>query len=262
MPIGTEHTQTRLSVIIPTYRDDVALLKLLKQLRGHDVLEIIIVDGEDRWMMPAHFSGFSNIHWKTAPRGRGSQIAHGLACANGDYVWVLHADSQIHANSLAEISNILSDRSISLGMFQLQFIRPRWTYRLFEYFAGFDTALTSFGDQGFFFRSEDMDELWPSLRPMLVKSPILEDVILRRMLKTCGRIKKSRLKIGTCPRRFERRGLWRTQYRNAVILLQARLGTPAAELYEVYNGTRAPRSIIGSSSQRIAERSKTSRVNA
>ena len=230
--VSQNHMQ--LSVIIPTYRDDAALSRLLTQLRGYDVYEIIVVDGEDRWTMPDHFSGYDRLVWKTAPHGRGPQIARGLACAKGDNFWVLHADSDIHENSLKEISNILKDGSFSLGMFRLSFNRQRWVYRLFEFFTRFDTALTSFGDQGFFFRREDLDIVWPALHPMLAQAPILEDVILRRQLKSLGRVKKSRLKIGTSPNRFERRGLWRTQCLNAVILFRARMGTPALQLYHSY----------------------------
>jgi len=92
MQVKGQHTSMKISVIIPTYRDDAALARLLKQLCGHDIFEIIIVDGEDRWALPVHFSAFDKVHWKTAPRGRGPQITHGLACASGDYIWVLHAD--------------------------------------------------------------------------------------------------------------------------------------------------------------------------
>ena len=131
--VSQNHMQ--LSVIIPTYRDDAALSRLLTQLRGHDVYEIIVVDGEDRWTMPAHFSGHEKLVWKTAPHGRGPQIARGLACAKGDNFWVLHADSDIHENSLVEISNILKDGSFSLGMFRLSFNRQRWglpSFRIFH----------------------------------------------------------------------------------------------------------------------------------
>jgi len=233
LPVSDQALQ-RISVIIPTYRDDPALICLLEQLRRHDVFEIIIVDGEDRWEKPASFSGFDNIRWTAAVRGRGPQIAHGLSRAKGDYLWVLHADSEIHENSVPEIANILKNRAVSLGMFQLNFNRPRWDYRLFEFFASFDMPLSSFGDQGFFFRKDDMDKIWTQLYPALQKAPILEDVILRHRLKRLGRIQKSRLKIGTSPHRFERYGLWRTQICNAIILARSRLGTPAELLYQSY----------------------------
>ena len=226
----------KISVIIPTYKDDAVIESLLKQLDGLDVYEIIVVDGEGRWTPPHSLANIDKLQWKTAARGRGPQIAHGLACADGDYLWVLHADSQIASNSLDEIKQILSNPKISLGMFRLSFNRPHWAYHLFEYFARFDTPLTSFGDQGFFFRRDDIDKIWKRLYNALTQALILEDVTLRNYLKPLGGVKKSPLKIGSLPRRFERRGLWRTQIRNAFILLQAAFGVPLDVLYESYYG--------------------------
>lgn len=235
--LNTHGSHKSVSVIIPTFRDDAALKRLLRQLSGLDVFEIIVVDGEGRWSPPAHLSGFRAVQWKTAPRGRGPQIAHGLACANGEYLWVLHADSQVHEDSLDDIEAVLTQPHVSLGMFRLRFDAKNWAYHLFEFFAGFDTALTSFGDQGFFFRRHDIDQIWRELYPLLSQAPILEDVVLRRALKTLGQVKKSRLVIETSPRRFEQKGVWRTQIRNAVLLLRARFGTPAEQLYDSYYNT-------------------------
>ncbi|MEP6342627.1 MAG: glycosyltransferase [Maricaulaceae bacterium] len=224
----------KISVIIPTYKDDGPLTLLLEQLSGLDIFEIIVVDGEGRWAPPKRFADYDNLQWKTAARGRGPQIAHGLACANGNYLWVLHADAQVMPENLVEIDRILSNSKISLGMFRLSFNQPQWTYHLFEFFARFDTSLTSFGDQGFFFRQVDMDDIWKELYMDMKNAPILEDVILRHALKSIGSVKKSPLKIGSLPRRFERRGLWRTQIRNASILLRWVFGVSPHVLYDSY----------------------------
>ena len=224
----------KISVIIPTYKDDAALTLLLEQLHDLDVFEVIVVDGEGRWIPPAHLAHFDNLQWQTAARGRGPQIAHGLACADGDYLWVLHADAHVNPESLGEIDRILSDPKTSLGMFRLSFNQSQLTYHLFEFFARFDTSLTSFGDQGFFFRQQDIDSVWDALHSDLKNAPILEDVILRRTLKSLGAIKKSPVKIGSLPRRFVRRGLWRTQIRNASILLRWAYGVTPTVLYESY----------------------------
>ena len=228
-----QHNGKRVSVIIPTYRDDAALQGLLRQLQGLDVFEIIIIDGEGRRSLPPVFERAAHIIWSCAPRGRGPQIAHGLSRARGDYLWVLHADAVVHPRSLFEIHHVLKVSSTALGMFRLSFNHPRRAYRLFEWFARLDMPLSSFGDQGFFFRKDALMQL-PSLLGQLTAAPILEDVILRKGLKSLGRVKKSRHKIGTSPRRFERHGLWRMQFINAVILFKARLGTPADVLYRNY----------------------------
>lgn len=241
-----------LSVVIPVYRDDAALLTLLGQLVPMNIDCVYVIDGEGRSVPPAtlspFLSQFNHMTWCTAPRGRGPQIAHGLDLALADKtcdaIWVLHADSAPHERAINSIFQILSQPETALGMFRLDFSRPHWAYHLFSFFARFDTALTSFGDQGFFFRRQDIAGLWPWLRDELLAAPILDDVVLRRALKGCGRVKKSKLKIGTSPRRFERYGLWHTQCRNMVILLRARFGASPFALYESYYNP--PSSVRGS----------------
>jgi len=83
-----------ISVIIPTFRDDVELQGLLDALAFLPISEIIVVDGELR-PQPAHITFQSpkkTIHWRNAPLGRGAQIAEGIAAAKHPLIWVLHAD--------------------------------------------------------------------------------------------------------------------------------------------------------------------------
>jgi len=249
MTVLASNMSSQLSVIIPIFRDDSALTHLLNALTDHKTAKIYIVDGENRLVPPkplsAVLSGFRNIIWCPAPRGRGPQIAQGLQEALEDnqcqWVWVLHADSKPPPGAAQEITRILSAPEITMGMFRLSFGRRHWTYHLFEGFARFETSLTSFGDQGFFFRRSDAAALWPNLKDDLMQAPILEDMILRRAFKSRGRIKKSRLQIGTSPRRFERYGLWRTQFKNISILLRARFGVAPKQLYKIYyNSAPAP----------------------
>ncbi len=230
-----------LSVIIPVFRDDTALADLLSRLGTFGIERIYVVDGEGRLSPPQNIlrllSEYPCAHWSQAPRGRGPQIAHGIgqALEHGcETLWVLHADAVPHAFAPIEIMRVLARPTTALGMFRLSFDRRRWAYWLFESFARLDSALTSFGDQGFFFRRKDIAALWPQLKTELENAPILEDMILRRALKSRGNVKKSPLKIGSSPRRFERYGLWSTQIRNMLILIRAYRGTPPAQLYDSY----------------------------
>jgi hypothetical protein len=254
MTLIAADTPPQINVVIPIFKDDAALARLLTQLARLDVALIYIIDGEGRPNAPKNIapkplSLADKITWLPAPRGRGVQIAQGLDMAinnpNCQAIWVLHADSSPDAKAPNDIRQILSTPDTALGMFRLNFGAPRTGYRLFEYFARFDSALTSFGDQGFFFRRDDLAALWPQLKQALIQAPILEDMLIRRALKSRGRVKKSRLKIGSSPRRFERYGLWRTQYRNIMILWRAHLGASPAQLYQSYYNPpltqRAPR---------------------
>jgi len=239
----------QVSVIIPVFQDDAALTQLLIRLTDMDIAAVYIIDGEGRLACPQALapsvSRLNKVIWSPAPRGRGPQIAQGLDIAikdeHGDSIWVLHADSSPHRDACKEITRIMSRPQTSLGMFRLDFGRSHWAYHLFESFGRLDSSLTSFGDQGFFFRRNDAEALWPSLKNDLMKAPILEDMILRRALKSRGGVKKSSVRIATSPRRFERYGLWHTQLKNMMILLSAKFGAEPTQLYDAYyNPAPAP----------------------
>lgn len=219
-------------MIIPTINPDRALLKLLGQLSYLDISEIIIVRPKGK---SSHFEPGENCKWLTAPKGRGSQIQCGLNAAQGDILWVLHADSVVHENAVNEIHHILKKPSISLGCFPLKFNDPSLSLKLFSAFSTLKTPLTTFGDQGFFFRKQSLKAL-PDLSPY----PLLEDVVLYQALRKEGKVQKARFSIVTDARRFRNFGIWQTQLRNALTLWRFRRGIPVEQLYEEYYKTPQP----------------------
>lgn len=258
MMLAAINSRPQLGVIIPVFRDDAALTRLLHRLENMNIAKLYIIDGEGRHMPPEGVASallnFTAALWCPAPRGRGPQIAYGISRLiddeSCDSVWVLHADSTPETSAEKEIARVLSHKKTALGMFRLSFGIQHWAYHLFEIFARLDSALTSFGDQGFFFRSADVAVIWPRLKAELDASPILEDMVLRHALKTRGRVTKSSLKIGTSPRRFERYGLWQTQIRNMFILLRAYFGTPPAQLYKSYYDPASPALLVRDAAER------------
>ena len=250
-----------LAVIIPLYKDWQALERLLPQLTPLAIHEIIISvapsSGQDDNLVqnpkalidrflpqnpalarayPARIS--PKIKLLTAPKGRGAQIDAGIKAAKSDFIWVLHADSLIHIQSAQSIRDNLAQPSISLGCFTLKFspsdnISQRLSLGLFAYFSRFDSPLTTFGDQGFFFRRAD----YTRLKCDLNHYPLLEDVALRRALKDLGAVKRSPIALTTSSRRFMKRGIWKTQYFNLRILWRYWRGESPKQLYQDYYGS-------------------------
>jgi len=229
-----------IAVIIPVYKDDATLSTLLQNLHGLDITEIIIADGEARAEMPADFAAKisgpikTKIHWFAAsPKGRGSQIQAGIEQAHSDYIWVLHADSRPETRAPYAIRKILKSPQISLGTFTLKFDARHAALSLFAWISRYDSFLTTFGDQGFFFRHAD----YKTLKLNLEHYPLLEDVALRRAFKQRGYIKRSKISLTTSARRFEQRGIWKTQLLNAQILWRYIRGETPASLYNAYYQT-------------------------
>lgn len=225
-------TSSPISVIIPTAHPDSALIALLGQLNEMDIYEIIIVQAEGA---SSAFKSGKNCKWLTAPKGRGSQIQVGLDKAKGDILWILHADSIVPETATSEIRRITQDPFTALGCFPLRFDHFNLSLKLFEAFSYISTQLTTFGDQGFFFRREYKDGL-----PDLSSYPLLEDVILFRSLQQKGRVVKAKRLITTSAARFRRLGIWQTQWRNAVTLWKFYIGVSAKQLYDDYYKATPP----------------------
>ncbi len=222
---------TKISVIIPTFQDDVALATLLQNLAAMNIDEIIISDGEARDTLPEHIitNDLSLIHIQS-DKGRGPQIKTGIALATSPIIWILHADNIPHKNTPLAISDALQNANISLLTFTLAFDKNSFLLNLFAWFARWDSAVSTFGDQGFAFRRADYE----ALNLGLDHYPLLEDVALRSALKTKGRVKRSPIKIMTSARRFDKRGVWRTQFLNLSILWRYYRGQSPRKLYHLY----------------------------
>lgn len=215
-----------ISVIIPAMRRDKALMNLLGQLAKMNVFEIIIVQAEGQG---SESELYQNCKWLKAPKGRGSQIQAGLDKAQGDILWILHADSILPQNCVSEIHRIVQDPFTAMGCFPLQFNYANIGLKLFAAFSHLPMQLTTFGDQGFFFH-RDLKSSLPSLTPY----PLLEDVILYQSLRKKGRVMKANYALTTDASRFRRFGIWHTQWRNAVTLWKFRRGVSAQQLYQDY----------------------------
>jgi len=224
----TDHS---IGVVIPVSNDAVRLHRLLEQLKHFDLLEIVVVDGGSQDGSQVCAKQFGQTRLIETFKGRGHQIALGVECISADYIWVLHADSVVPDDALREIRNILAHPSICLGCFPIKFDVNHPLLRFFAVFSQFDTPLTTFGDQGFFFRRRDL-EVAGGIEPW----PLLEDVALRKTLLRSGKakVRKSALYICTSARRFVRRGMLRTQFKNAWVLLRYFCGVDPQKLYDEY----------------------------
>lgn len=219
-------TPPAISVIIPTTYPDESLSLLVTQLNELNIFEIIIIRPEE---IQHVFKPKPNCQWLTAQKGRGSQIQAGLNTAQGDILWILHADSRVPVQAVSEIIRIAQNPETALGCFPLKFDDSHLSMKLFAVFSRLALPWTTFGDQGFFFRREFKNAL-PDLAPY----PLLEDVMIYRALRKKGRIRKTKYQIITNTERFRRIGIWRTQWQNAKILWKFRQGVSAKKLYDLY----------------------------
>lgn len=144
-----------ISVVVPALNKAARLPALLRALHAEPVaLETIVVDGQssDGTTEAARAAGATLV--LSAPRGRGQQLAAGVAGAGGEVVLFLHADSVLSPGGLVALERLLRDRpDLVGGNFRLLFdggdVFSRW---LTGFYAAIRQLGSFYGDSGIFIR--------------------------------------------------------------------------------------------------------------
>ena len=222
----------RISAIIPALNEVRLVPALVRRLRDGAIDEIIVVDGgsADGTRDAAAACADAVV---VAPKGRGSQIAAGADASNGSILWVVHADCAPPDDARARILDIMRQPGVALGCFPIRFDRRHPLLAVYSYASKFDSPLTTFGDQGFFFRRSEYFEAGGA-----PNMPLFEDVELRRRLRKRGLIRKAKSPMITSARRFNEGGVLSQQVRNAALLALYWSGASPDQLAKRYNPPR------------------------
>lgn len=200
-----------LSVVIPTLEAAAVLGPTLAILAGR-VGDIIVVDAgsADGTAAVAVAHGARVV---LAPRGRGAQIAAGIAAARGSWLLVLHADTRLAPGWAEAVAAAMSqpDRAHYFRFALDDASRParrlQWAVALRCRWFGLP-----YGDQGLLIARPLLDAVG-GVRPM----PLMEDVDLALRI---GKRHLSMMPIDavTSAERWRRGGWWRTSARNVLCL--------------------------------------------
>lgn len=216
---------TRVTILIPTYNEEMALPETLASLArmAPPPDEILLIDGgsTDRTMAIALASG---IKAEQAPRkGRGAQINHGVRRAQGEVVCVLHADSLLPADAIAVIRKAMSDQRIALASFMPRIAGPqgtRWGSTIHNWVKTWYAPLLTrphlffkgvrllFGDHAMFFRRAHFLAIGGCDERVVV----MEEADLCIKLARFGRTRMVRRWVWTSDRRITEWGRWRANW--------------------------------------------------
>jgi len=193
----------KLSIIIPTLNEASRIESLLAQLSDENV-ELIVVDGgsDDQTVQRA------SVHAKLihSSAGRALQMNTGAAIASGDWLWFLHADTQLSQPLNTYVDEITQSSSL-WGRFTVRLDDARFIFRVIERLMNARSCFTSVatGDQGLFVDRRLFDELggYPEL-------PLMEDVALSKRLRKVMPVNCSTLSLITSARRWQQRGVLKT----------------------------------------------------
>jgi rSAM/selenodomain-associated transferase 2 len=202
-------------VVIPTLDEAVRLPRLLQDLASLSLPhEIIIADGgsADGTAEVAAAGGCRVV--RTAP-GRGRQLRAAITHAQGEWLMVLHADTRLQPEALAEAEAAIVGADVQCGCWPLAIGAKGIWFRWAERGAALRWRVfgLAYGDQGLLVRRSLYDAAggYPDVE-------IMEDVVLIRRLGRLTRIARFREPIITDPRRWTREGPVRASLRNVALL--------------------------------------------
>ena len=238
-PAVAASAATRLAVVVPVLHDDAALARLLPLLGrlASAPEQVIVVDGAASEATATLCRG-AGCAWMPSARGRGLQLAAGIAAARAagaGVLWMVHADCEPHASSAHAIREALAAGAAG-GYFRFRFGGARSALKRFlEACIAWRCRLSMvYGDQGIFVSRAAYDAS-PGIGPQ----PLFEEVALVRALRRTRRFVALPLPMTVSERRWQRDGLLRRTLRNRTLALAYLLGIDPATLERWYRASRA-----------------------
>ncbi len=219
-------TPALISVVIPTFNEELALPDTMVSLAGEPQVETIVADADSQ-DRTAEIARSCGARVCTTPRGRARQMNAGAALARGEILLFLHADTRLPRGFASEVRRALADPGVSGGAFELAIDDSRRVMRLIERAANFRSRWLGlpYGDQAIFVRTSLFHALGG-----LADLPIMEDVDLVRRLRKHGRLHIIRSPVVTSARRWRTGGILRTTALHQVLLAAYLFGIPPARL--------------------------------
>lgn len=221
-----------ISLVIPTLNaaDELpgCLETLMEGLAMGLIRELIVTDGgsQDATCKIADAAGARFIQGAAS---RGGQLQRGCAVAKGNWLLVLHADTQLEAGWSQVVSRHLRDGGGAPAYFRLSFRAKGVMPRLVAGWANLRSKVFGlpYGDQALLIRRGDYDAAGGYKDQVL-----MEDVALVQRLDRLIELPAHAL---TSASRYQQQGWLRRGGRNLILLLRYTLGAQPDALARSYN---------------------------
>jgi rSAM/selenodomain-associated transferase 2 len=217
-----------LSVIIPTLNAAEALPEtahaLLEGATDGLIRDLVISDGgssDDTRTVAAELGALR----VDGPKGRGGQIARGVAATDAPWLLVLHADTHLSAGWSSAVRTHMNGYPDHAGYFRLRFRADGLAPKAVAMGANLRSRHLDlpYGDQGLLVSRSVLQEVggFPDM-------PLMEDVEIARRLR--GRLRGLDAEAWTSAERYLQEGWTRRVSRNLGTLMRYMTGTPPDRL--------------------------------
>jgi rSAM/selenodomain-associated transferase 2 len=210
-----ENPHLKISLIVPVLNEAATIASVISTAQNAKNVEIIVADGgsSDGSAEIARSLGVRVV--STAP-GRATQMNAGAACATGDILLFLHADTILPPGYDSGVRLTLAKPQTVAGAFELKIDARTLSLRLVEIGVNWRSHFLQmpYGDQAIFLYAATFDKIggFPDL-------PLMEDFELVRRLKTQGRIEIVPQPVLTSARRWQQLGVLKTTAINQIVII-------------------------------------------
>ncbi|MCG8430438.1 MAG: TIGR04283 family arsenosugar biosynthesis glycosyltransferase [Candidatus Omnitrophica bacterium] len=223
-----------ISIVVPLFNEETVLRQHRALLHGlAPRAELIFCDGGSTDGTVASVEGIGRC--VRGPRGRAVQMNRGACLAGGDILLFMHADTYVMPETLDAIELKMRRSNLVGGCLSQRIERDAFIYRMIEGYGNIRARLTGifYGDQGIFVRRRVFEEMggFPEV-------PLMEDVLFSQALRRKGPSCILPDAIIASPRRWERRGIWRTAFFYNTMGILFRFGYPLEKLERLYGMVR------------------------
>lgn len=217
------------SIIIPSLNEEKFLPKILKHLQKFtEDFEIILSDGgsTDNTVNIAKSFG---VKICLGENGKGGQLNRAAKISSGKVLIFLHADTYLPADAFYLIDKFFFNDNINIATFKMKFDSENLIMRMYSWFTKFDSIFTTFGDQAIVMKRSFFSEIggFPNF-------PMFEDVEFFRRARKIKKIYKLPSFVTTSARRYERKGVVKTQLLNGFYILGYLIGINPVRIYRKY----------------------------
>ena len=212
-----------ISVIIPVLNEEKIIADMLNQvLQQNGSYEVIVVDGNSSDRTVEIVSSFADVRLVRSETGRARQMNAGAQVAKGDWLCFLHADTALPANAILKLEG-LNLSNYDAGCFHQRFSGNHILLRAISWLHNWRCSRTHimYGDQTIFIRKQLFMRVgaFPEV-------DLLEDVVFSENLLKYSTPVMLADEVLTDSRKFEQRGIVRSFFEIAIILICYELRLP------------------------------------